>query len=223
MSGSLTRKSDDGLRDYYARRAAEYERIYTKPERQPDLARLRDMLAEAFRGRSVLEVACGTGWWTPHVARHALRVDAYDINEDTLAIARTKSVDASRVRFARGDAFAPPLASPPHDAAFAGFWWSHVARSDLGRFLNGLHAALASGARVLFIDNRYVEGSSTPLSHTDAEGNTYQTRKLDDGSVHDVLKNFPAPEELRAAVEPFARRSEVTVLDYYWVLDYTTR
>src|SRR5690349_22677599 len=85
--------ADAGLREYYARRAAEYEKIYSKPERQANLARMTDDVAEAFRGRSVLEVACGTGWWTPHIARHAQRVDAYDINDETLAIARTKPVD----------------------------------------------------------------------------------------------------------------------------------
>jgi len=214
---------DDNLRDYYARRAAEYERIYAKPERQADLARLRARVADAFRGRSVLEVACGTGWWTPHIAINAVRVDAYDINDETLQIARMKPVDPHRVRFSRGDAFAPPVAEPRHDAAFAGFWWSHVLRRDLARFLTGLHGALAPGARVVFIDNRYVAGSSTPLSRTDADGNTYQARKLDDGSTHEVLKNFPTADEMRAAVSAFAIRVDVTLLDYFWMLDYTAR
>jgi len=215
--------ADSNLREYYARRAAEYERIYAKPERQDDLARLRETLADSFRGRSVLEIACGTGYWTPHVAREARRVDAYDINEETLAIARSKSIDPTRVSFARGDAYAPPVANPRHDAGFAGFWWSHVPKQDMARFLAGFHAALAPGARVLFLDNRYVAGSSTPLSRTDAEGNTFQARTLDDGSTHEVLKNFPTPAELAAAVAPHATRSEVRLLEYFWLLDYTAR
>lgn len=209
------------LRAYYARRAAEYEAIYAKPERQGDLARLRADGAEAFRGRAVLEIACGTGYWTPHVARHAARVDAFDINEETLAIARTKAVDPARVRFALGDAFAPPIAVPPHDAAFAGFWWSHVARRDLPRFLAGVHRALAPGARIVFIDNRYVAGSSTPVARTDAHGDTWQARTLADGSRHEVLKNFPEPAELEAAVRPHAAAVEVRLFDYYWWLEYT--
>jgi demethylmenaquinone methyltransferase/2-methoxy-6-polyprenyl-1,4-benzoquinol methylase len=223
LSVSSSRLPDDTLRDYYARRAAEYERIYSKPERQADLARLRALVADAFRGRSVLEIACGTGWWTPYVATHAVRVDAYDINDETLQIARMKPVDPERVRFSRGDAFAPPPADPRHDGAFAGFWWSHVLRRDLERFLTGLHGALAPGARVVFIDNRYVAGSSTPLSRTDAQGNTYQARQLEDGSTHEVLKNFPTADELRAGVSAFATRVDVTLLDYFWMLDYTAR
>jgi len=48
----------------------------------------------------------------------------------------------------------------------------------------------------VFFDNRYVEGSSTPISRRDAQGNTYQARKLDNGSAHEVLKNFPTEREL---------------------------
>ena len=33
------------LRKYYARRASEYERVYAKPERQGDIARLRSCAA----------------------------------------------------------------------------------------------------------------------------------------------------------------------------------
>ena len=216
-----TNSSAADLEHYYARRAAEYEGIYSKPERQDDLARIKADLAQAFRARSVLEVACGTGYFTRHVAEHAACVDAYDINEETLAIARAKGLHPAHVRFALGDAYLPPAANPHHDAAFAGHWWSHVARRDLPRFLRGLHRVLSPGARVIFLDNRYVAGSSTPIARTDADGDTWQTRVLADGSSHDVLKNFPEAAELKAAIEPFAERSEVRLFDYYWWLDYT--
>jgi demethylmenaquinone methyltransferase/2-methoxy-6-polyprenyl-1,4-benzoquinol methylase len=209
------------LQRYYARRAAEYETIYAKPERQADLARLRTGVADAFRGRSVIEIACGTGYWTPHIARHAARVDAFDINAETLAIARTKAMDPARVRFALADAYALPAPGQRYDAAFAGFWWSHVTKGDLPRFLQGLHRVLAAGARVVFIDNRYVAGSSTPISRTDPDGNTWQSRALADGSRHEVLKNFPEPAALKAAVQPYAAAVEVRLIDYYWWLDYT--
>ena len=214
-------QSDSALREYYARRAPEYEAVYDKAERQSDIARLRNELAETYRGRTVLEVACGTGYWTPYIARHAVRVDACDINEATLAIARTKPVDPARVRFGCADAYALPVASPRHDAAFAGFWWSHVPKERLANFLEGLHAVLAPGARVVCIDNRQVAGSSTPLSRTDAHGNTYQSRVLADGSPHEVLKNFSTPAELQAAVRPYAAAFEVCLYDYYWWLEYS--
>jgi ubiquinone/menaquinone biosynthesis C-methylase UbiE len=79
---------------YYARRAAEYERVYTGPRWQDDLARLRPRVTELFAGRRVFEVACGTGYWTHVAAERARAVHATDLNDDTLAIARAKSYTA---------------------------------------------------------------------------------------------------------------------------------
>jgi hypothetical protein len=124
------------------------------------------------------------------------------------------------VRFERADAFELARVQGSFDAAFAGFWWSHVQRADLPRFLAGLHERLVPGARVAFLDNRFVEGSSTPIARTDDAGNTYQLRPLDDGTVHEVLKNFPPPAELEAAVAGVAEDVRVLELPHYWCLSY---
>ena len=202
---------------YYAQRAAEYEKIYAKPERQADLARMRSDIPALFEGRRVLEIACGTGYWTPLIAARAESVVALDYNEETLAIARTKPYPRANVRFVQGDAYALPEWRDRFSAAYAGFWWSHVPLSRLDAFLRALHRRLEPGALVAFMDNRYVEGSSTPLSRRDGEGNTYQTRRLDDGSTHEVLKNFPTPRELR---ERLGAEARVTEYEYYWVASY---
>ncbi len=62
---------DARLVDYYAKRASEYERIYEKPERQNDLEILRNLFRKTLAGRNVLEIACGTGYWTQVVAQTA--------------------------------------------------------------------------------------------------------------------------------------------------------
>lgn len=205
------------LQAYYAQRATEYERIYHKPERQADLEKLRADIPALFAGETVLEIACGTGYWTPHIAAQATSVLAVDYAEETLAIARTKSFPRSNVRFAQADAYALPAWPDKLSGCFAGFWWSHVPRERLEGFLAQLHRRLAPGARVAFLDNRYVEGSSTPLSRRDGEGNTYQQRRLADGSVHEVLKNFPAEGELEARLGTGVR---VTHYEYYWLATY---
>ena len=205
------------LEGYYARRAAEYEKIFDKPERQADLARMRSDIPALFEGRRVLEIACGTGYWTPLIAARAKSVLALDYNEETLAIARTKAYPKGNVNFVRGDAYALPQWQQKLSAGYAGFWWSHVPLSRLDAFLRGLHERLEPGAVVAFMDNRYVEGSSTPLSRRDAEGNTYQTRRLADGSTHEVLKNFPTPRELRERLGADVR---VTDYEHYWVATY---
>ncbi len=78
----------------------------------------------------------------------------------------------------------------------AHFWWSHIANSDQPEFLRHITTKLAPGGRLLMIDNRFVEGSSTPISRTDAAGNTYQIRKLSDGTTYEILKNFPSLQDL---------------------------
>lgn len=208
------------METYYARRAAEYEKIYQKPERQADLARLRRDIPALFRGERVLEIACGTAYWTPLIAELAGSVLAVDYNDETLAIARTKEYPKRNVRFRRADAYALPDFEETFSSSFAGFWWSHVPVSKLAAFIRGLHARLQPGARVAFLDNRYVEGSSTAISRTDAEGNTYQCRRLADGSAHEVLKNFPTGPQLRERLAPFGTEVAFQQYEYYWLVTY---
>lgn len=204
------------LLDYYRRRAGEYEAIYAKPERQRDLAYLREAIPAKLAGRRLLEIACGTGYWTELVAPVAAQVVATDLAEEPLAIARAKTYVRTPV-FTIADAYALPEELGRFDAALAVFWWSHVPRQRIDEFLASLHRRLEPGARVLMMDNRYVEGSSTAVSEIDAHGNTYQLRRLGDGAEIRVLKNFPSEAELRSKLpSPLAFQA----LDYYWLVEY---
>ncbi len=208
------------LLTYYSRRAAEYERIYHKPERQDDLARLRDHLRSVLAGRRVLEVACGTGYWTAAIADAVQSIVATDASEEVLEIARAKPLGAACATFVRADAWSASGLRGDFDAGLAAFWWSHIPGRRLAEFLKEFHSALNPGAHVVFADNRFVCGSSTPISRTDEDGNTYQARPLDDGSVHEVLKNFPTREELLALVAPFTANARVVEFEYFWCLSY---
>ncbi len=217
----MKRATADSMREYYAQRAAYYERVYLKPERQADLRAIEAWMPAPFAGREVLEIACGTGWWTPFGARDAKAWLATDLNPATLDLARAKP-QLPCVRYAEVDAYT--LAGLPalsFDAAFAGCWWSHVPLARLTDWLALLHARLRPGARVVFLDNRYVAGSSTPISRRDAEGNSYQQRTLDDGSTHEVLKNFPSAAQAIAMLGERAREAEWIEYPHYWVLSYT--
>lgn len=214
------RSDEHELKDYYARRATEYERIYDKTERQADLARLRESLPSILQGRDVLEIACGTGYWTQFVATRAASVLATDVNEEVLELARPKDFPRDNVRFARVDIYSEEQLSRQFDAGLGAFWWSHVPRQGQERFIECFHRRLQPDALVLFLDNRYVQGSSTPLTRTDEHGNTYQTRTLDDGSSYEVLKNMPDESELSAALGDNARALEYVELEYFWYVTY---
>ena len=212
--------ADPAMTQYYAARAGEYERVYAKPERQADLRRLEAMIPACLRGRKVLEVACGTGYWTQHIAPAAGFVLATDLAGETLEVARGKGLPEDKVRFAIADAFALPVADGPFDGAFAGCWWSHLRYGEVRPFLESLRRCLSPGATVVLMDNTFVEGSSTPVARTDAEGNTWQQRRLDNGDTHDVLKNFPAQADLERAVAGFGTNFRHTSLTHYWLFAF---
>jgi len=208
------------LVDYYRRRAGEYEAIYAKPERQADLALLRERIPERLAGRRVLEIACGTGYWTILASKTAASIVATDAAEEPMRIARSKDYGGRPVRFEIADAYALSPALGRFDGALAVFWWSHVPLARIEAFLKSLHATLERGARVVMMDNRYVPASSTPIAERDAEGNTYQRRRLADGSENRVLKNFPTEADLRAALSAHARSFSHEDLEYYWLAEY---
>jgi SAM-dependent methyltransferase len=202
---------------YYPHRAPEYEEVYAKPERQDDLAILKTKIPELLAGRHVLELACGTGWWTQWIAPAAASVLATDESPEMLVQAQDKTWPPGRVSFRWLDAYNVGPVSPEIDALFAGFFWSHVPRERLAQFLTSLQQSLPPKARFVFADNRYVPGSSIPISREDAQGNTYQERALRDGTAYEIVKNFPSAEELRRELEAVGRNVEVLELPYFWL------
>jgi hypothetical protein len=155
------------------------------------------------------------------LADNYAKVTGIDINQETLDIAAAKPFPPGRVSLEVADVQRLGERYRGYTGAFAGFWWSHLRLSERRPFLDTLHGPLAPGAVVVFLDNAYVEGSSTPIAYADAEGNTFQRRKLADGSQHDVLKNFPTEAQLRADLCDCGTDVEYTALDYYWLLKYT--
>jgi ubiquinone/menaquinone biosynthesis C-methylase UbiE len=207
------------LESYYASRAPEYDEVYRKPERQADLRRIERWLPSRFSGATVLEIACGTGYWTPFLAQAAAHVVAIDLSPETLRIAVGRVLGAN-VAFIVGDAYDLPPDLGSFSAAFAGFWFSHIPKARRHAFLRGLGRSLVRGANVLLLDNLYVEGSSTPVAETDFEGNTFQLRRLKDGTTHRVLKNFPSEAELHSALDGVGRDGRYSTWKYFWTFEY---
>jgi SAM-dependent methyltransferase len=201
----VTSLDDSTLRRYYDQRAPDYERIYRPRDdaHGRELGELGRELREALRDRSVLEVACGTGFWTAAAATVAREVTATDASLAMLAEARGK-VTAANVRFVEADAYALDSAGGQYEAAFAMFWLSHVPRARLRPFLRGLQRRLARGAVVFFADNVFVPGLGGELTAPDEAGDTFKLRMLADGSRHRVLKNYFRPGELVDLLGPTA-------------------
>ena len=204
------------LPQYYARRAAHYDDIYRQPARQADLDDLSERVQELLLGKKVLEVACGTGYWTEKIAGLADSIMATDINPEMLALAKNKPALRSGVQFALANALALPAGD--FDACLAGFWWSHLPRAEQSSFLDGLQKICGSGSLLVMFDNCQVEGDSVPIARTDLEGNTYQIRRLPDGSRHEVLKNYPTDSALRKKLAGHARDIRLVRNENFWLL-----
>lgn len=204
---------------YYKERAREYENIYLKRERQDDLRGATLILQELFEDKTIIEIACGTGYWTEKIAQRAKHIFASDINEAVLEVARQKGIPAEKVSFSVGDIYSLAPGSEC-DGLFGGFIWSHISLQRLDAFIDTVNKAVGPGGRIVFMDNNYVAGSSTPIGRTDEDGNTFQTRQLSDGSQHEVLKNFPSETFLRQKHEGLAEDIEVIEMEYYWILSY---
>jgi protein-L-isoaspartate O-methyltransferase len=209
------------LGDYYAERAYEYDEIYRKPERQADLARLKELLPKLVAGKRVLEIAAGTGYWTQVLATSAAAVTATDLNAETIGIAAQRDYGPAPVSLRTADAYQLDTVPGEFDLVFCGFWWSHIARADIPRFLTGVRARTGPGAGLVLVDNRYVPGSSTPIIRDN--GDTYQRRQLADGREYEIVKNFPGREQVAADLDVVATDFFWTELDYYWVAACTLR
>lgn len=207
------------MKNYYAQRAATYEQIYTKPERQKDIQALRDSLEAYFDSRNVLEAACGTGYWTQYIAKLANFVHATDINQTMLDHARVKLDGHTNITFGMADVFDQTLElQKTFDAFFAGFLWSHIKREEQALVLANMRRLVGNGASFVLVDNNYVEGESNPVARTDLDGNTYQLRQQEDGSRVEIVKNFPTDSFLRKKFAPYARDIRIQRSTYFWTL-----
>jgi demethylmenaquinone methyltransferase/2-methoxy-6-polyprenyl-1,4-benzoquinol methylase len=207
---------------YYRDRAAEYEKIYDKPERQSDLLLCGQTLQQIFADKNVFEIACGTGYWTQKIAATARNILATDINDAVLEIAKTKNYSPANIGFRKEDLFSLTNADR-HESLFGGFIWSHIKLEDLADFTGIIHRLVEPGGTIVLMDNTYREDSSLPVTDKDTAGNTYQTRILKNGTTYKVLKNFPTEEFIREVLTGTATDIQFTQMTYYWILQYKNK
>jgi demethylmenaquinone methyltransferase/2-methoxy-6-polyprenyl-1,4-benzoquinol methylase len=142
----------------------------------------------------VLELACGTGHWTPLLAARARSVTAIDAAPEVLTLARQQVRDLP-VQFIQADVFRwqPPRR---YDTVFFGFWLTHVPPARFATFWSLVGAALAPGGRVCFVDSTSQEREGERVLPHQATPTVW--RRLRDGSDHRVVKVYYSPAELAA-------------------------
>jgi len=210
------------LEAYYRSRASEYDRFYQNPERQDDLARLRAWLIDYVRGRTVLEVAAGTGYWTEVAAPVCKAIAATDSATETLAVAAKRRL-GPHVELLAADAYDLPQFASAFDVGMAHLWWSHVEKQRQQEFLSGFMGRLKRDALVLMIDQIYVEGICPQVSRYDERDNRYELRKLQNGAIYEIVKNYPSDEELLNSFAQFSEDIQILRLNHFWALSARNR
>lgn len=181
---------------YYRDRAKEYEEIYEwrDPHRQEEQDLMEKTLKEVFKDRRVLDIGCGTGYWTQRISDTAENIVGIDINETVLEIARRKEYGCP-TEYKVMDAYDMDF-SEKFTGTLATFMLSHVPREDISSWLEHVHRFLEPGAMVFIADNTYIEGIGGRLETKPDYPNTYKLRTLNDGTQHLIVKNYFTIEEL---------------------------
>jgi ubiquinone/menaquinone biosynthesis C-methylase UbiE len=173
---------------YYEKRAPEYDDWYlgagrfagrVRPGWEAELADLRSVL-RAFPARSVLDVACGTGFLTRDLGGCVV---ALDHSPGMLEVARERLPAAA---FVQGDAFRLPFPDGSFDYLLTGHFYGHLAAEDRQRFLA---EARRVAAQTLIVD---------AALRDEVQSEEWQERVLNDGSRHTVYKRYFTPERLLA-------------------------
>jgi demethylmenaquinone methyltransferase/2-methoxy-6-polyprenyl-1,4-benzoquinol methylase len=194
---------------YYAARAPEYDDWYLRRGRyahgpihdmawQVDLDTVTSWLdAQAVHGE-IVEIAAGTGWWSPLLAQKG-ELWAYDAAPETLDRARERLLaHGLRAHLHVRDAWAEP--DRPVDVVFSGFWLSHVPRDRLPAFLALVRRWLRPGGLFLFVDSRPDLQSGAGDHDRRDVGADLQVRRLADGRAFRVVKVHYESEELARAL-----------------------
>jgi demethylmenaquinone methyltransferase/2-methoxy-6-polyprenyl-1,4-benzoquinol methylase len=192
---------------YYEARAPEYDDWYLRRgryERGPvhDAAWNAELDAAGrwldelpFHGE-IVELAAGTGWWSPLLASKG-ELSMYDGASAPLDRARERLV-AHRLRahLHVRDAWSEP--DRPVDALFIGFWLSHVPRDRLDEFLGIARRWLKPGGTFALIDS-LLDPQSSAADHP-APADDASVRRLDDGREFTIVKVYYEPAELGSAL-----------------------
>jgi demethylmenaquinone methyltransferase/2-methoxy-6-polyprenyl-1,4-benzoquinol methylase len=191
--------------EYYRARAPEYDEWFLRQgryDRGPshraewsgETALVEAALRAALPPGEVLELACGTGLWTRHLAEGGRRVVAVDASPEAIAINRAR-VESDAVEYVVADLFSWLPPERRFDAVFFAFWLSHVPVTRFDAFWRTVRAAVKPDGMVFFVDS-LLEQASTARDHDPVDASGIVRRRLNDGREFRVVKVFHEPASL---------------------------
>jgi SAM-dependent methyltransferase len=209
---------DPELVNYYRLRAREYEQIYYRevPERRKEIDDEVERVRCLVAGKTVLELACGTGYWTRVMAETAKTIVASDISREMLLQAMQKEYSRPP-HWVLSDLYYPPFRKESFDVVAVGFWFSHHPCQDYSRLFELVTYPLAKNGVIWMIDNNPpAEGPHTDSAGRDVFGNNLKRRFLSDGQEFVIVKNYFSQAELETILNRNFRITRFTFKKYYW-------
>jgi protein-L-isoaspartate O-methyltransferase len=206
--------SNERVIEYFAKSAATAGRNYEAAERQDELAQLRERVQHLLQGHVVLELGCGSGYWTAAIAEVCDTLLATDVNQGLIELARQR-VPGDAVQWSVMDALDIPAGLGDFTAVFIGFLWSHLVRDEQETLLEHLRKRIGKDVLVVMLDD--VQGELESVARTDAQGNTYQIFVAPDGERYEVPKNYPSDSALRKRLSPSVREIKIERTEHYWL------
>jgi SAM-dependent methyltransferase len=203
---------------YYDERAAEYEDLWFRRGRY-DLGpafnegwfretAIVEAAVDAFdwSGR-VLELACGTGLWTRRIAPRATRMVCVDAAPAMLELNRGRH-GAPHVSYVEADLFTWEPGER-FDAAFGGFFVSHIPPDRWAGYWSRLASWLEPGGSFFLVDD--LAGPGRPYSGEAVDDGLAfaHRRRLADGRAFTIVKRFWEPDELTEALRDLDWEAEL--------------
>jgi ubiquinone/menaquinone biosynthesis C-methylase UbiE len=216
---------------YYRERAGEYDDWWFRRGRYDhgpdanarwfaDAAEVKAALERFEPAGDVLELACGTGLWTAHLASLGQRVTAVDASPEMLELNR-KRVDDQRVADQRVEYIEADLfewqPDRTYDVCFFSFWLSHVPEERFAAFWEKVKRALTPQGRVFFLDSSRSDLASA-VDHTLPDlGDDVMLRRLADGSEFQIVKRFYEPRALGERLTEIGWSAQIQTTNEFFI------
>src|SRR5215470_7722734 len=127
--------------------------------------------APLVAGRETLDIACGAGYGSALLARHAAKVVGADLSQEAIDHARTTYASVANLAFTRADCSSLPFPDASFDAVVSFETIEHISAQE--KFL-------AEVRRVLRPEGLFVLSSPNKFEYTDRRGfsNEFHLREL---------------------------------------------
>ncbi len=192
---------------YYRNRAPEYDDwvlrrgSYDRGEKHrqqwfAELSEVENALLTMAPIGDALEIACGTGQWTRHLAPVCQSLMAVDTSPEVIAINR-ETVASPHAKYLEENIF-DWEPTQQFDFILFGFWLSHVPSDRFNEFWDKIARTLKPNGTVFFVDSKFSQNSKSTDAPSVVRDDVIHRRVTENGDGFDIFKVFYEPVDLES-------------------------